>query len=48
MQQLSRWLEITFVLILAYLILRNAIGFSSAVGALSKAYTSAVVALQGR
>ena len=40
--------EITFVLILAYLILSRAFGFSMAVSALGKTYVEGVKALQGR
>lgn len=45
---MSRWIEITFVLILAYLILSRAGGFSSAVRSIGSVYVSAVKALQGR
>lgn len=48
MQAVNRWIEITFVLILAFLILRNALGFSSGVSAIGKVYVDAVKALQGR
>lgn len=48
MSAVSRWLEITFMLILVYLILSRALGFSLAVGAIGKTYTDAVRALQGR
>lgn len=41
-------IEVTATLVMAYLILANAGGFAQAVGAASQAYTSAVVALQGR
>ncbi len=44
----SRIIEITFTLILVYLILNNANGFSSSVSAVSSAYNSAVKSLQGR
>ena len=47
MNQLSRWMEITFVLIVIYLVLRNSSGFSSTVRAVSGAYNSAVRTLQG-
>ncbi len=40
-------MEITFTLIMLYLILRNASGFSSAIRAVSSAYVSGVRALQG-
>lgn len=45
---MGRVLEITFVLILAYLILSRAVGFSSAVRAIGKVYVDSVKALQGR
>ncbi len=44
----GRVLEISFVLILLYLVLTRASGFSSSVTAISGAYVSAVKALQGR
>lgn len=44
----SRIIEITFTLILVYLILDNAKGFSSSVSAISGAYNSAVKTLQAR
>lgn len=44
----ERLLEITFTLILVYLILTQAKGFSSSVRSLSSAYTEGVKALQGR
>ncbi len=44
----SRVIEVTFVLIIAYLVLTNWLGFSSAVGAIGRAYTDAVRVLQGR
>jgi hypothetical protein len=48
MNQLSRWLEITFMLIVLYLVLKNAKGFSSAITSLGGVYTSSVKVLQGR
>lgn len=45
---ISRWLEITFVLIVLYLVLSRAFGFSSAVKAIGGVYVDAVKALQGR
>jgi hypothetical protein len=45
---MNRWIEITFVLIILYLVLSNAFGFSSAVRSLGKVYTDAVRSLQGR
>lgn len=44
----SRVLEITFTLVLVYLILANAHGFSSSVSSISQAYNSAVKTLQAR
>lgn len=44
----SRIIEITFTLVLVYLILDNAKGFSSAVSSISSAYNSAVKNLQAR
>ena len=48
MDQLSRWLEITLVLIVLYLILSRALGFSSVMRTFGKVYVDAVKALQGR
>jgi hypothetical protein len=45
---LSRWIEITFVLIVLYLVLSRALGFSSAISAIGKVYVASVKALQGR
>jgi hypothetical protein len=44
----GRLLEITFTLVLLYLVLTNAQGFGSSVGALSRAYVDGVKVLQGR
>jgi len=44
----GRILEITFFLVLVYLVLSRAEGFSSAMGSLSGAYTESVRTLQGR
>lgn len=44
----SQILEITFMLILIYLVVVNADGFSNSIRALGSVYTSAVRALQGR
>lgn len=41
-------IEATVVLVLAYLILSNAFGFSEAIRAVGGVYTSAVRTLQGR
>lgn len=45
---LSRWLEITFVLILIYLVLSRASGFSTAIRSIGDVYVKSVSALQGR
>jgi len=45
---MGRVLEITFLLILAYLILSRALGFSTAVRSVGKVYVDSVKALQGR
>lgn len=45
---IGRWMEITFMLILAYLILSNYKGFAAAINSIGGAYTSSVRALQGR
>ena len=45
---IARWLEITFVLIILYLVLSQATGFASAVKSISSGYVGAVKALQGR
>jgi hypothetical protein len=45
---MGKVLEITFVLILVYLVLSRALGFSAAVSAIGKVYVSSVKALQGR
>lgn len=47
-QSLDRWIEITFTLILLYLVLTRATGFSAAVRSLGAVYVDAVKALQGR
>ena len=48
MNELRRWLEITFMLVVLYLVLSRAGAFSAAVKALSNAYVGSVRALQGR
>ena len=48
MGALKQWLEITFVLILVYLVLTRARGFAAAIRALSGGYAESVKALQGR
>ncbi len=45
---IDRILEITFTLVLIYLVLSRAEGFSTSLGAISGAYTSSVKTLQGR
>ncbi len=45
---LRRWMEITFVLIIMYLILSRAAAFSIAVKAMTGGYIGSVMALQGR
>lgn len=44
----GRIIEVSFLLVLAYLVVANAGGFSLAMNSLSGAYTSAVRTLQGR
>lgn len=41
-------IESTFVLIVVYLVLANAFGFSSAMSSIGDLYTSSVRTLQGR
>lgn len=45
---IRRWLEITFVLIVLFLVLSRARAFSSGIRAIGSVYVSAVQALQGR
>ena len=45
---MGRILEITFLLILVYLVLSRALGFSTAVRSIGKVYVDSVKALQGR
>ena len=45
---IGKILEITFVAVLVYLILKNAGGFNTVAGASAGAYSTAVKALQGR
>jgi len=45
---IQRVIEITFTLILVYLILANAFGFSSVVSSIGNVYVQSVKALQGR
>jgi hypothetical protein len=44
----GRWLEIIFILIVVYLVLSRALGFSTAVRSIGKVYVDSVKALQGR
>ncbi len=44
----DKWLEITFVVLIVYLVLINARGFSAAASSLGRVYVDAVKALQGR
>lgn len=44
----SRILEISFVLILVYLVVTNFVGFGAATSAVGGLYTSSVRTLQGR
>jgi hypothetical protein len=44
----NRVLEITFTLIMVFLVLSNAGNFSTVTGAISNAYVQSVRALQGR
>lgn len=44
----GRIIEVTFLLVLAYLVVANAGGFSLAMNGLANAYTGAVRTLQGR
>jgi hypothetical protein len=45
---IGRILEITFVAVLVYLVLKNSEGFSTVAGATAGAYSTSVQALQGR
>jgi len=45
---MGRILEITFLLILIYLVLSRAFGFSLAIQSIGKVYVDSVKALQGR
>lgn len=48
MQTIGRVLEITFVLVLAFLVLTHSKEFSQVAGTVGTAYTGAVKTLQGR
>lgn len=45
---IRRWMEITFVLILVFLVLSRSRGFSTVVSSLASAYVEAGMMLQGR
>lgn len=45
---IKKWMEITFVLILLYLILSRSTGFASAIKSIGSVYSQSVRALQGR
>jgi Sec-independent protein translocase protein TatA len=45
---LGRWMEITFVLIVIFLVLSRATAFSTAARSIGSVYVGAVKALQGR
>lgn len=47
-EQLGRILEGTFTLILVFLVITRADGFSTAIGAIGKLYQGSVSVLQGR
>lgn len=48
MKIIEQLFEITLVLVLVYLVLSNAFGFSTVVSSFGQAYTSSVKVLQGR
>jgi len=48
MNLVKQWFEITFVLILVYLVLSHGSAFSTSINAIAGAYTGSVKALQGR
>lgn len=48
MSTIEKILEGTFVAILIYLVVTNAIGFSSIVGTTGNVYVNSIKALQGR
>lgn len=45
---MNRVIEVTFVLIVLFLVLSRATGFSRAISSISQGYVQAVKALQGR
>ena len=44
----SQWIELTLIILVLYLVLSRASGFSSVMGSISKAYSGSIRALQGR
>ena len=48
MSALRKWMEITFVLVFVFLVLKRARGFASGIRAISGGYVEAVRALQGQ
>ncbi len=48
MGALNRWIEITFILVLVFLILSNGQAFSMVANTLGQVYVNAVGTLQGR
>ena len=48
MGTVSKWIDVTFVLIVLFLVLNNAFGFSQIVQSLTAGYTASVKVLQGR
>jgi hypothetical protein len=48
MKQLDRWLEITFVCIVIYLVLSRANAFATAIQSIGSVYVGAGKMLQGR
>ena len=45
---IGKWMEITFILIIAFLVLKNASEFSIAAQTVGGVYSGAVITLQGR
>lgn len=43
----GRVIEVTFLMVMSFLVLRNATGFSLAINSLANAYSTAVRTLQG-
>lgn len=48
MNEVRRWMEITFILIVIFLVLSRAGAFSAAIKAIGGVYVGGVKALQGR